>query len=58
MDKEVRHKFINNALRLEIINKLIMECLEDDKSIDPEYIVDLKKSLEDHLIYIKGLKPF
>lgn len=48
-----RHDFINNAIRIDILNKLICEAIE--KNIDPneEYVQDLTKFLEDHIKYLK-----
>ena len=46
---EVRHDFINNALRIETLNKLICEKLEKNEQPLTEYVEDLKKFLTDHI---------
>ena len=50
--KEVRHDFINNSLRIEILNKMIWEDLEKDSTPNPEYVKDLTKFLKEHLNYL------
>ena len=43
-----RHDFINNALRVEVLNKLITESLEKEENPEVEYLLDLKKFLSQH----------
>lgn len=50
---DVRHDFINNALRIEILNKMICEDLEKNKQPNDEFVKDLTKFLEDHLQFLK-----
>ena len=44
-----RHDFINNALRLEILNKLICESLDKKEVPNKEHLQDLEAFLKDHL---------
>ena len=48
VDSKVRHDFINNCLRIEVLNKLIVEALEKNTSWEDEYNEDLKEFLELH----------
>ncbi len=50
---EDRHDFINNSLRLEILNKLICEQLEKKEEPDQEMLDDLLPTLEKHLEILK-----
>ena len=53
-----RHDFINNALRIEVINKMLIEALEKNESLNPDYIQDLEVFLEDHKNLLIKLKEF
>lgn len=48
-----RHDFINNSLRIEILNKLVCQELEKNQAPNQEHVEDLKKFLEDHLKYLE-----
>lgn len=52
---KVKHDFINNSIRLEVLNKLICECLENNENPEQEHTGDLKKFLEEHLILLEKL---
>lgn len=54
IDSQLRHDFINNALRIEIVNKLLTEKLENKEDIEQEMIEDLKQFLQDHLKYLSS----
>lgn len=54
--KQLRHDFINNSLRIEVLTKLIVEQLQDYGSVEKQYKDDLEKFLklmQDHLSEIK-----
>lgn len=54
--KQLKHDFINNSLRLEVLAKLISEQLHENEPVNEQYIQDLEKFLnlmQDHLIEIK-----
>lgn len=51
------HDFINNGLRLEVLNKLISESLEKKQDVDREYVSDLKKYLSDHIELANKIFP-
>lgn len=53
---EDRHDFINNSLRLEILNKLLCEQLEKKEQLDPEMLKDLRPTLEKHLEILERLQ--
>lgn len=55
IDEKFKHDFINNSLRIEVINKVLCECLENSNSTDPGYVEDLKCFLKDHLEYLEHL---
>lgn len=48
-----RHEFINNSLRLEILNKMICEELEKNQAPNPEYLKDLEKFLKEHISFLE-----
>jgi hypothetical protein len=45
---QLRHDFINNGLRIEVLNKIISEKLEQSELIESEFTFDLKKFLVLH----------
>jgi hypothetical protein len=49
MDPNTKHDFINNSLRLEVINKIICEAIHKGEVVEEELIKDLKESLNKHL---------
>lgn len=53
---QIKHDFINNSLRIEVINKLICESLEKNENINEEYIEDLNKFIKLHIDLIKHFK--
>ena len=54
-DNKDRHDFINNALRLEILNKLICESLDKKEVPEKEHLQDLESFLKDHLELIQKI---
>lgn len=55
MNSSLRHEFLNNCLRIEVLNRLIGEKLERNEEPDEEHKSDLKKFLEIQLLYLKEL---
>ena len=53
---KVRHDFINNAIRLEVLNKLITEAIEGHSSMDADHLDDLESFLKNHLELTKKVK--
>lgn len=53
---KLKHDFINNGLRIEIVNKIISESLDNRSEVDPELLNDLKSFLEKHIEYISLLQ--
>ena len=49
---QLKHDFTNNAIRIEVINKMITDKFEQKEAIDKEYLNDLKKFLQDHINYL------
>lgn len=59
MDKnKIRHDFINNGLRIEVLNRMITEALETNQSLEKDYIEDLIKFLNDHVQLAEQLKDY
>jgi len=56
-ERELKHDFINNGLRIEILNQIISESLSSSQKPDPNQISDLKIFLEEHLKLLKQLQP-
>ncbi len=52
---DLKHDFINQSLRIEIIQKLICECLEEKKEVEDQLYIDLKESLEKQLSILNSL---
>lgn len=53
-DKE-KHDFINNCIRIEILQKMINEDLAEKKEINPQYKKDLESFYRDQIEFIKKL---
>jgi hypothetical protein len=53
--EKFKHDFINNSLRIEIINKVLCESLENNQLQNQEHIFDLKFFLKDHLDFLEQL---
>lgn len=54
--KQLRHDFINNSLRIEVLTKLIADQLLADTEIDKQYVDDLEtflQQMKEHLAQIK-----
>lgn len=56
MDSKFKHDFINNALRIEILNKLISEEMTEGRDLTQEYLEDLTMFINDHLDLLKKIK--
>lgn len=57
IDSKLRHDFINNGLRIEVLIRMINEDLEIKDNINNEYIADLHNFLNLHLELIEQIKP-
>jgi hypothetical protein len=55
IDEKFKHDFINNSLRIEVINKVLCECLAESTKADEVYVKDLKQFLQYHLEYLEKL---
>ncbi len=53
---KVKHDFINNGLRIEILNKLISEALEQKTEIQENYLNDLSQFLKKHIELLKEIE--
>lgn len=53
---KVRHDFINNGIRIEVLNQLITGALEEQKKINSEHINDLERFLKEQVKLLKQLK--
>ena len=53
---KVRHDFINNGLRIEVLHNLIIESLENNSEINLEYLEDLEGFLENQIKLSKEIK--
>lgn len=54
--KKLRHDFINNSLRIEVLTKLIADQLQNEETVDQQYLEDLESFLylmQQHLDNIK-----
>lgn len=56
-DSKTRHDFINNGLRIEVLNKLIIDSLEGNKGVPQELITDLTSFLEQQIMLSKKFEP-
>lgn len=54
--QQLKHDFINNSLRLEILSRIIAEQLQQDKAIDVGQLNDLEKFLIEMQSLVKVLK--
>lgn len=55
---KIRHDFINNGLRLELLHNMIIESLEKKTEINPEYLDDLENFLKEQVELTKEIKEF
>ncbi len=49
MEAKLRHDFINNCLRIEILQKLMIEDLEAGRPVRQEHLEDYKEFLEEQI---------
>lgn len=52
---KLKHDFINNSIRIEILQKLINESLDENKSINEQYKIDLAKFYLEQVKYLEDL---
>lgn len=55
IDSKLSHDFINNCLRIEVINRSLCDSLEESKDLNQEFLSDLKVFLGEHLNYCEKL---
>jgi hypothetical protein len=56
IDSQLRHDFINNSLRLEVLMKMISKDLQSNQMPNQQYIEDLDKFLNAELNMLKDLR--
>ena len=56
IDPQIRHDFINNSLRLEVLSKLICEDLNKNVSPNVTYLNDLESFLKKSLNLLDEIK--
>ncbi|MDP7319040.1 MAG: hypothetical protein QF441_00460 [Bacteriovoracaceae bacterium] len=56
IDSKLAHDFTNNALRIEILHKMLCEEIEKEQVFSQEYLKDLEDYLHKQLEYIKKFK--
>jgi hypothetical protein len=49
-----KHDFINNMLRIEVLNNLLLDQIEEDGVLNDEYQTDLIVSLEKQIKMVRG----
>ena len=54
--QQLKHDFVNNSLRLEILSRIIAEQLQQDSAIDAGQLNDLEKFLIEMQSLVKVLK--
>ena len=53
MNEFNKHDFINNTLRLEILGKILIESLEENKVVDDETLSDYLKFSKEQISYLQ-----
>ena len=56
MDKQLKHDFINNTMRLDIVGKLISEALNANEPIDKQLLSDYTDFLKAQINLFEDLK--
>lgn len=56
VNSQLRHDFINNSLRLEVLSKMICQDLEKESIPNKQYIEDMEKFLNIELNLLNELK--
>lgn len=51
----VKHDFTNNCLRIEILQKLMLEDLDNGGALDPEQTRDYERFLDEQKTFLKSL---
>ena len=52
----IRHELVNNMIRIDILNKLLIENIDKNQSINTEYQHDLLEALTEQIEIVKALK--
>lgn len=56
IDPQLRHDFINNSLRIEVLSKLICQDLEQNKIPNQQYANDFEKFLKEEIELLAKVK--
>lgn len=56
IDPQIRHDFINNSLRLEVLSKLICEDLNKNQHPNPTHLNDLEDFLKKSINLVNEIK--
>jgi hypothetical protein len=56
LESQLRHDFINNSLRIEVLSKLICQSLESDSTPDKKYLEDFDKFLKEEITLLGKVK--
>ena len=54
-EQKLKHDFTNNGIRIEVLNRLIVEKLENSNPLEEEHLKDLKDFLKFHLELLEKL---
>lgn len=54
-DDKLKHDFINNCIRIEVLQKLINESIDSKSAPDPKYLQDLTTFYREQIEFIKAL---
>lgn len=52
IEPKLRHDFLNNCLRIEVLNRLLSETIEKNLNPQKEHMEDLYSFLNDHVVYL------
>ncbi len=55
-EKKLVHDFTNSSLRIEIINKLILEEIQASKTPIKKHLTDLESTLHKHIELLSEMK--
>lgn len=55
-DKRLLHDFTNSCLRIEIINKLILEAIHESRKPNKDHFIDLQEGLQIHSNLVKEVQ--
>ena len=54
-EQKLKHDFTNNGIRIEVLNRLIVESLESSNPLEQEHLNDLRDFLKLHLELLEQL---